>query len=206
MKKLFYTIIIFGSLLWGMGAHGVQTGLTGVDQEHFRSYTRHHDVQSSEASQGATAPTPVTIGTARCLGFDADAEVVFLNIEIPSEWDGASDMIFRIHWISESGDALADGETVKWDATYRANAPGVAIDNGTAVTATATHTQVGAGIDKEHLMTNITIDYDNVNQPLIADNGLYIQFNRDMSGDTYTGDGVVCRWDLQYTANKLPTH
>ena len=71
-------------------------------------------------------------------------------MEVPSDWDGASDMTLVIHWYPTTGDAVANGETVKWDITYRSIADGEAVTNGTAVSATATFTGGGSEIDEEH--------------------------------------------------------
>ena len=167
-------------------------------------YTRHIDVEIGAATLGPTAPTAVTVGTFRGLGFDADNEEAFVNYEIPADWDGASDMAFELHWYPTAGDVIANGETVKWDATYRSIAAGEAVDNGTVVSTTSTFTGGASETDKEHYETSITIDYDNVNQPLTAGDDLGIQFDRDVTTDTYSGAGIVYRIDLTYTSNTLP--
>ena len=206
MNKIYKLAIIIGLVLIPSIAYAVQTGLTGEAQERYTSYTRHHDVGSNAASQGVTAPSPITQDTTRCLGFDADNEQAFLIFEIPPEWDGASDMLLNVDWYPEAGDVLVDAETVKWDMSYRSIADNEAIDNGTLATASATYTQSGAGTDKEAIETQITIDYDGANQPLTAHDEIIIVTNRDVTTDTYSGSGVICKWELEYTANKLATH
>jgi len=172
----------------------------------FTSYTRHHDILPNAASLGPTAPDTVIQDTFVGLGFDADAETALITVEVPPEWTGASDMCLNVIWMAESGDAVADTETVKWDVSYRSVAEGENTDNGTVVTATQTHTQSGAGGDKELYKTCITIPYTGGNQPLAANDTLGIQFDRDVSGDTYSGEAIVVRWELEYNANKLGTH
>ncbi len=167
-------------------------------------YTRHIDIEIGATTLGPTAPTAVTVGTFRGFGFDADNEEAFVNFEVPSDWDGVSDMAFELHWYPTAGDAIANGETVKWDATYRSIADGEAVDNGTVVSITSTLTGGASETDKEHYETSMTIDFDNVNQPLTAGDDLGIQFDRDVSGDSYTGAGIVYRIDLSYTSNTLP--
>ena len=168
------------------------------------NYIRHHDITVSSATQGPTAPTPTTIGTFRGLGYDADNEASFFALEVPSDWNGISDMTLVVHWYPTSGDIIANGEIVKWDLTYRSIAEGEAVDNGTAVVATTTFTGGASEVDKEHYETSITIDFDNANQPLAVGDDIGFQFDRDVSGDTYSGAGIVYKWDLIYTSNTIP--
>ncbi len=172
----------------------------------FTTYQRHHDISVGAAVLGPTAPTPTTIGTARGLGFDADAEVVNFAIEIPSEWNGISNMTVIVCWVPTSGDAVAENETVKWDVTYRSIAEGEAVDNGTQTIATATFTGGVGETDKEHYMTDITIVYNDGNQPLTAGDTFFVQFDRDVGVDDYSGSGIVMRWELEYTAVRLASH
>ena len=167
-------------------------------------YTRHIDIEIGAATLGPNAPIATSVGTFRGFGFDADNEEAFVNFEIPADWDGVSDMAFELHWYPTAGDVIANGETVKWDATYRSIAAGEAVDNGTVVSITATFTGGASEIDKEDYETVITIDYDNVNQPLAVNDDLGIQFDRDVTTDTYSGAGIVYRIDLTYTSNTLP--
>jgi hypothetical protein len=204
MKKLLLSLIAL--LLIIVPANAVKTGLTGNDSEQFDDYTRHIDVVGSAATVGSTAPTATTIGNSRPLCFDADAEVVYFQFEVGDDWNESSDYELEIVWNAEEGDALADTETVKFDIAYYSVAEGEAIDNGTEATGTVTYTQSGAGTDKELIESDITIDYDGANQPLTAMDTLTFKFDRDMSGDSYGGDACVHRWELKFTANKLPYH
>ena len=126
---------------------------------------------------------------------DADNEAVYMNMEVPADWDGASDMIFEIHWYPISGDPVANGETVKWEINYRSIAAGESIDNGTVVTATATLTGGGSEGNAEHYETSITVDYDHAQQPLSVGDDLGFQLDRDVTADTYSGAGIVYRID-----------
>ena len=135
-----------------------------------------------------------------------DAEVVHFSVEVPSEWDGASNMTLVVHWYPTSGDAVAENETVIWHATYRSIAVGEAVDNGTVVVATATFTGGAGETDKEYYETSITIVYTGGNQPLAVGDHIYFQFDRDVTTDDYTGSGIVTGWDLTYTANAMPSH
>ncbi len=170
------------------------------------TYTRHHDISAGAATLGPTAPTPTTVGTARGLGFAADNEVVHFTLEVPSEWDGVSNMTLIVCWYPSSGDAVANNETVKWDLTYRSVAEGEAVDNGTQTVATATFVGGVGETDKEHYMTDITIVYNDGNQPLTIGDTVFFQFDRDVGTDDYSGSGIVSRWELQYTAIALASH
>lgn len=168
------------------------------------NYIRHHDITAGAATSGPTAPSSVSVGTYRGLSFDTDSKSVNFAMEVPNDWDGISDMALVVHWHSADGDIIANGETVKFDISYRSTSEGEAVDNGTVVAITATFTGGASEIDKQHYETSITIDFDNVNQPLSIDDDLGFQFDRDVSGDTYSGAAIVYKWDLVYTANKTP--
>ena len=167
-------------------------------------YQRRFQIEPGSALTGSTAPTAVTIGTARGLAFDADAEEAFFIFDVPSDWDGSSDMLLDVDWSPESGAAIGDGLTVIWSTQYRSVAVGDAVDNGTFVTATQTYTQSGAGTDKELIQTAIVLDFDDVNQPISIGDHLFFQFDRDMTGDTYASDGIVMELEVEYTSIGLP--
>ena len=167
-------------------------------------YTRTVKIPATAARVGATAPTETSIENTRGLGFDADGELAFIATPIPQDWDGASDLTFKTSFCGTSGDAIADTETVKFDISYNSVAEGEAVDNGTEKTATATYTQSGAGTDKEMIIVNITIDYDDGDQPITAGDALFIKFNRDVTTDTYSGAAIVQAWALQYTSDDVP--
>ncbi len=169
-------------------------------------FTRHLDIEAGSAIVGNTAPTATTVGFARGLGFDADAELAFFNWEVPQDWDGVSDFTIEVIWFSTSGDAVQNGETVKLDLNYYSVAEGEPIDNGTPVEATTTYTASGNQTDKEMFDTTITIDFDHGDQPLTKDDTVTMQFNRDTGVDTYTGAVIVLRWEVKYTATGMPYH
>ncbi len=169
-----------------------------------QGYTRKIIIEAGAASQGSTAPTFTTVGTVRGLSFSANAELAFFSVGIPSDWDGTSNFDLGVHWLPTSGDAIADTETVKFDISYHAAALGEAVDQGTVATATTTYTQSGAGTDKEHLLTMITIPATGGNQPLALGDLISIQFNRDATTDTYSGDPNIYFWTIEYTATGLP--
>jgi len=163
-------------------------------------------LNSSQAEHGGTAPDATTLVNTRGLAFDANVELVFLNFKIPTDWDGISNIMLKICWYPESGDALLLNETCKFDISYNSVALTETVDNGAEKAETVTYTEAGnPGTDKLHIHSNITLAYDDGDQPLTADNDLFIKFNRDFNGDTYAGDAVVLYWELCYTSNAIPT-
>ncbi len=185
----------------------VQFGFAPV----FASYTRHLDLDIGAAVLGPNAPAATTIGTSRGLGFDADNQAIYVEFDIPSDWDGASNMNFNIHWHGTSGDAVANTEKVKWDSHYRSVAIGEAVDNGTLVTATTTFTGGASETDKETYQTVIVIVYTGGNQPLTAGDILYMQIDRDVTGEaggggSYSGLGIITLVELEYTSIANASH
>ena len=105
---------------------------------------------------------------------------------------------------NESGTAIADAETVKFDITYRSIAEGETLTNGTVATATITYTQSGAGTDLELIESEITLAFDDSNQPLAAGDYVGVTFNRDFTTDTYAADANVFLWYVEYGSTGLP--
>jgi hypothetical protein len=173
----------------------------------FKDYTRHHDVAIGAAIVGAAAPGQETIGTFRCYVFDANADLAYISVEIPSEWDAASDMAIDLLIFTDDGDALGNGEIIEFDLVYRSVDEGEAYDNGSAVTINANVTGGASETDKGQYKITATVDYDHADQPLAVEDTLGFSIMRDVTtSDTYSGDVHVCRAQLVYTANSLATH
>lgn len=179
---------------------------TGVATLRVPQFTQYLTIVSGQATVGSTAPTVTTVGTYRGLSFDADAELVFFEFEVPDDWNGVSDMTLKAYWTNEAGDALADGETVKFDFDYRSRAEGEALDGGSAVSVSGTYTQSGAGTDKELIEGQVTLDYDHADQPLTKGDLIGIKANRDMTTDSYAGDITIFKWEIAYTAYTFSLH
>jgi hypothetical protein len=170
------------------------------------AYTRHIDVSASAAQLGPSAPIATTIGTFRCLQFVNASAAVYIEFEVPGDWDGASDMTMNILWAAESGDTIADTETVIWDAEYRSVAQGEAYDNGTSTTISPTYTQSGAGTDKAFYVSTVTLDYDDANQPLAYGDEVGLRLDHDEVTSTYSGDPHFCEFELEYTSVRSKVH
>jgi hypothetical protein len=153
----------------------------------------------------SVTPDEEIIGTYMGYGFDHDDEYFITEWNIAEDWDGVSDMIFHIHYATQSGDVIAEGETVKFDCTYRSRKThdGEAYDGGSAVSITSTYTQSGAGIDKHFQYVEFTIVYNHADQPLAVNDQLGIKCDRDVTGDSYSGKVVVIYLSINYSSNKL---
>jgi hypothetical protein len=170
-------------------------------------FTQYFTVYASATTVGGTAPTPTTIETFRGLLFNANAEEAFIEFEVPDDWNGTSDMELKIYGFPTAGDAVADGEVVEFDATYRSIAEGEAYDNGTAVTISPNYTQSGGGTDKALIELEATIAYTGGNQPLTKGDVMGFKINRDVTtSDTYSGDFNVIKFEIAYTANTFSLH
>ena len=172
---------------------------------HVPAYSVDYVIPAGAAILGPTAPTFEVNGLAGGLGFNADAEAVYLNFEVPSSWDGTSDLKLKVYWVAESGDVPQLNETVKWDFEYRSIIFGTEdADNGTSVTATTTYTETAdPGDDQDTHVTEITLDFDDVNQPLTAGDTIIGRFDRDVTTDTYSGLGIVNHWEVEVQEDKL---
>ena len=168
------------------------------------SYVRHLQIPSGVAFLGPTAPSPVTYNSVvRCLEFDNDSEEAFVTLEIPDDWIGGEDLILEVDWLPNDS-AMANGETVKFDLQLRTIAEDEDAD-GTLTSATATHTDSG-GATVQGLITHtpIILDYDDADNPMVKQDHIYIEFTRDMSGDTYGGGACVTAWEFVYNSNTVP--
>lgn len=168
------------------------------------SFTRHHDIEVGAALFGASAPSIEIIGIARGLGFDANAETAYFTVEVPDDWIGTSDMDFSVDWSPDT--APTDTETVKWDISYRSVAVGEDIDGTSTTDITSTYTQSGAGTLGELISTSTTVDFDDATNPLTAGDLIFVEFTRDVTGDTFGEIPVVVNWNLAYESNTFAKH
>jgi len=202
MKRFVFLFLLIPYLLFGQ--HGVSSTFNTVKVTDFAQYI---SINSGQSTVGGTAPTPITIETWRALQFNANAELAFIEFEIPDDWNGTSDMELKIYGFTEAGDVIGAGEVVEFDAEYRSIAEGEAYDNGTSVTISPTYTQAGAGTDKSFIELEVAIDFDNGNQPLTKGDLVGFKCYRDVTtSDTYSSDFDVVKWEIKYIANSFPMH
>jgi hypothetical protein len=155
-----------------------------------------HLADAGALKVGSTPPTLDT--TAGGWAFDADAELAYIRFRAPEDWDAASNLTLRLIWHPQAGSAIANAETVKWKVTRNSVAAGEAVDVGTEVVETVTYTQSGAGTDKAEIRSDNALAYGDANQPIAAGDSVYLQLQRDKTGDTYAGDAVLLRVELAY--------
>jgi len=168
-----------------------------------QGYNRTYKLSAGASTTGGTAPSPTTVGTMRGLAFNATAELAFIGMKIPTDWDPTTAINLVIHWIPTDGDTPLNGETVRFDIQYHSAAIGEAVDQGTVAIGTVTYTQSGAGIPKGIIESTIVLPASSGNQPLAIGDDLNIRFNRN-TVDTYSGDPNVFFWTFEYTSIGLP--
>lgn len=154
---------------------------------------------------GSAPPTAGVAGVFPALGFATAADDIIRNsLEVPSDWDGASDLALKLRWTNTAATAIAQTETVAWRCDWRSKAAGELYDAGTAGTATTTYTEADdPGIDKEIIETSITIDYDDGDQPLTAGDDLALELRRDVSEDNYGADAHIIDAWIEYQSAVL---
>jgi hypothetical protein len=207
MKKLLFSVLLLLLPITLLGQHKeAKRGYfetLNAETIILSGYTRSIHTTIGAAVKGGTAPDDITVGTFRGYGFNADAEVAFFHFDIPDDWDEQSDVFIVFHWFSETGDAIAEGEKVIWDATYRSIPDDVAMDNGTAVTVSDTLIGGASEIAKQHYHAIMTLDYDNANQPLGVGDEIGVQFDRNVTGEAgnaYSGNAILFELEVQYTS------
>jgi hypothetical protein len=165
-------------------------------------YTRHMNVPIDSAAIGPSAPAFTNCGTWGGLGFDDDADLLAVKWRIPSDWDGESDMGLHLHWLTAAG--ITDNNTVIWEASYTIAADGETCE-GTATALDVTYTQTGgdsvAGTIYE---TNIPIDYDNGDNPIVVGSQIGLILMRDDSADTDSGTAVLVDLHAEYISTTFP--
>jgi len=168
-----------------------------------QGYARTYKLSAGASTTGGTAPSPTTVGTMRGLAFNATAELAFIGMKIPTDWDTTTAINLVIHWVPTDGDTPLNGETVRFDIQYHSAAVGEAVDQGTVAVGTVTYTQSGTGVPKGIIESTIVLPASTGNQPLAIGDDLNIRFNRN-TVDTYSGDPNVFFWTFEYTSIGLP--
>lgn len=151
-------------------------------------------------------PTAVAAGLSQGLSFAADADdIVNAAVRVPSDWDGASDLVLKLRWTNTAATAIALDETVTWSLAWRSKAATEVYDAGTAGAASVTYTETGdpTGTDKATLESSLVIDYDDEDQPLAAGDLLSLELRRDVSEDDYAAGAVLLLAWLEYQSTTL---
>jgi hypothetical protein len=160
-------------------------------------------ITAGSATLGPSAPSFEENDHCAGLAFDADAEEVFLVLEIPDCWSGSA-VSLRIYWCPQSGDAPQLNETVKFDVTWRSiNWSTDDTDHLTQDTGTITYTETSdPGDDKDTFIS--TINLTESNQTITAGDTIVIHFDRDVGADTYSGLVIIALWEINIPQNQFP--
>lgn len=168
------------------------------------TYERHKQLRADLTGNPASQPTPVDFFTASGMQFaSTGSEYVYCEWEIPSDWDG-TDIYFEVDWFPDSG-AMSGTDTIKWDVEYRSLSEGELINNGTSVTVSTTDSSDYAQYQTKH--ARHTIVFNNVNQPLTAQDHIYFKISRDTSvANDFAGTVTVPAFEIVYNSTTIPTN
>ncbi len=138
------------------------------------------------------------------LGFDDDNDNAVMTFEVPGDWNGTSDLTFQFYYAFAV--APANGETVKFDISYRVRAATEDLDSGSATAGTVTETISSATGETAvgYVFSNsITIPYEDADNPVDGTSHLVgVSFDRDDAGDTENGEAIIILYELKYNGNK----
>jgi len=175
-----------------------------INEVAFVTLDRRIAIEAAKAgSNPSNSPDTEVIGTYIGLGFNDDTDNALITFEVPGDWVATTDMEFRIYYAFAV--APANGETVKFDITYRARAEHEDIDTGNATSGTVTQTissAAGETVVGYLFEDAIVLAYDDSDNPLTASDLVGISFDRDDAGDTEDGEAIVILFELKYSANK----
>ena len=178
--------------------------LTITDEGNFVTPTYNVDyvVQAGGAALGPTSPDLGQVnGSCGGPGFNNSNETQIISFEIPSCWAGGAsdDLTLKVYWCPSSGDAPALNEEVDWEIKYRI------LDwetddttTGNEVTVNGEWTAGGSETAIKTYETEITIDADNGDQPVVAGEVIAITFSRDAAneGTSYSSNAIVQLWEI----------
>jgi len=156
-------------------------------------------------SHPTNAPDNEVIGTYHALGFDDDTDNALITFEVPTDWDGVSDLTFRTYYAFAG--TLDDGETYKIDISYRARAIDEDLDTGNATAGTFTETISAAGGETtigRLFRSDIILDYDDTDNPLTAEDVVGISLDRDDTTDTDAdGEILIIQFEIYYSSTTI---
>jgi len=166
-------------------------------------------INAAGATLGPTGPTEGLVnGSCAGRGFDAAGEIVILSFEIPSCWaaGAADDITLKVYWCPTASDTPAENEDVDWEISYRVLDWGTdATTTGSAVIANGNWIAGASEADTKTYVTNITIDADHADQPLVAGEVISITFNRDTANESssYSGNAIVQLFEISVPQTSL---
>jgi len=153
--------------------------------------------------KGGTAPTEaVRAGVAGFL-FDADAETLYVQFCVPTDWDAASDMILVLHCVLVADETAND--KIDWETSVVSIADHEDVDVAPVQTPGAAHDIVAVIAQGSFHKVNITLDYDNGTCPISAGDNVSIALSRtaNVGAAGYVAGVIVIDICVMYQANKL---
>lgn len=139
------------------------------------SYRRYYHIPLTSINPGASGAT-YTVPDANTLGgwqLDASSEYLYSQVDVHSDWDGATDLTVELYFEKNTAGGIA-GDTVDIDL--------VAYYKGTGETVTKTQTVngsvvVGAGAQYTQYKMTFTIDWDKASNVIEAGDKIHFRFN-----------------------------
>lgn len=138
------------------------------------------DLAGSNHNDGTNPPTRATKGTTPTVCgwlFDATNEKMVVRAKVPHNWDGASDLRFRLTCVLNQ--AETNGDDIEWSGNLVSVTPGTdaVSKTSTATAASATDIGSGSGDGVEH-ECDIVVDFDHADNPVAAGDTIYLEINR----------------------------
>lgn len=166
-------------------------------------YERHIQIPAKADGTVANQPTPVDFFTVGGLQFaTVGAKYSYCQFEIPDDWDGG-DIYFEIDWFPDSGE-MSGTAAVEWTVEYRAVAEGELINAGTSVTLSSVDNADYAQYQTKH--ARVTMAYNNANQPLTAQDHVFVKISRNTAtANDFGGSVTVSGYEVIYTSKGFPS-
>ncbi|MBU1067293.1 hypothetical protein KKE60_05870 [Patescibacteria group bacterium] len=153
--------------------------------------------------RGVSSPTAaIRAGVAGFL-FDADAEILYVQFCVPTDWDATSDMTLVIHCVLNADGTAND--KIDWETSIVSIADHEDVDTAGTQTPGVEH-DIGAvvGAGSFHKVP-IIIDYDSGTCPLALGDNISITLSRtaNVGAAGYVAGVIVIDICVMYQANKL---
>lgn len=159
-------------------------------------------LDGSQGNDGTNPPTAATSGVLPGWKFDATNEKRTFALQVPANWNGASDLKLRLHQVLESAETA--GDDIEWTGEVRVLAPATDKTGKTATTLADATTDIGAdadGIDAgggPHV-TELVIDYNDATNPVsVGSLVLVTVWRKTVGGAGKVAGTIVYRAELAY--------
>jgi hypothetical protein len=177
--------------------------LSGVQRCATSLYARYYHVALGSSNPGASGPTWVLADANTTGGWnlDADGEKLRGQVDIHSDWDGASDMHFTVRWCTdEDNSGGAAGDTVDLTLVVRYKGEG-----DTAVksqTITAQSTTIGTAARYKQFKTDFTIDWNATSNVVEVGDVMSVNLNF-VTATSEVSDIIVTSMEFYYNTTHI---